>query len=395
VAAVEIVVELGHRRHSRTLLPGQHNTTPYPGPVRIVRVAWYRQLQPFADGPYVLSGGRVTEGFDSLVVALHTDTGVVGWGEMSPLGSTYDPAFPDGAFAAAPLLADSLLGTPVAAAARTLAAALKGHHYARAAFDMAAWDALGRAAGLPLHALLGGADGEGTALYRSIGRAEPAAMAERARELRSRGYRRLQVKVGGHPDADVAGLRAVATAVPDAVLYCDANGGWNTADARRFLAATADLAYVLEQPCATLRENILLRPHAARPMVLDESIEHVADVVDAARAGIDGITIKIARVGGITAARLCRDTAVALGMDVTVEDTGGADLDTAAMAHLSITTPAAHRAHTCDFHHWVTVSNGSGLPATDDGLLRPPTGAGLGIDVDEAALGEPLASAGS
>jgi L-alanine-DL-glutamate epimerase-like enolase superfamily enzyme len=130
-------------------------------------------------------------------------------------------------------------------------------------------------------------------------------------------------------------------------------------------------------------------------MVLDESIEHVADVVDAARAGIDGITIKIARVGGITAARLCRDTAVALGMDVTVEDTGGADLDTAAMAHLSITTPAAHRAHTCDFHHWVTVSNGRGLPATDDGLLRPPTGAGLGIDVDEAALGEPLASAGS
>ncbi len=367
--------------------------------MRIIGITCYRQLQPFADGPYVLSGGRVTDGFDSLVVALHTDCSVdgrsvVGWGEMSPLGSTYDPAFPDGAFAAAPLLAESLLGTSVAATARTAAAALKGHPYARSAFDMAAWDALGRAARLPLHALLGGADGDGTALYRSIGRAEPAAMAERARELRDRGYRRLQVKVGGQPDADAAGLRAVASAVPDAVLYCDANGGWSTADARRFLAATTDLAYVLEQPCGTLRESVLLRAHADRPMVLDESIEHVSDVVAAAQAGIDGITIKIARVGGITAARLCRDTAVALGMDVTVEDTGGADLDTAAMAHLSISTPARHRAHTCDFHHWVTVSNGTGLPDTADGYLRPPSGAGLGIEVDVAALGDPIVSVG-
>lgn len=358
--------------------------------MRIVRVTCYRQLQPFADGPYVLSGGRVTNGFDSLVVALATSTGVLGWGEMSPLGSTYDPAFPEGAFAAAPLLAESLVGTDVAAVARTLGTALKGHHYARSAFDMAAWDVLGRAARLPLHAMLGGADGEATPLYRSIGRATPAAMAERARELRARGYARLQVKVGGDPAEDAAGLRAVASAVPDAVLYCDANGGWSTGDARRFLAATTELEYVLEQPCATLRECLLLRPHAARPMVLDESIETLADLVGAAQAGIDGVTIKIARVGGITPARLCRDAAVSLGMEVTVEDTGGSDLDTAAMAHLSITTPARHRAHTCDFHQWVSVSNGTGLPPTDGGVLRPPPGPGLGITVDVASLGEPL-----
>ena len=72
---------------------------------------------------------------------------------------------------------------------------------------------------------------------------------------------------------------------------------------------------------------------------------------------------------------------------VTVEDTGGADIDTAAMAHLSISTPSNRRAHTVDFHHWVTVSNGCGLPPTNDGVLRPPLGAGLGIDVDEAGIG--------
>jgi L-alanine-DL-glutamate epimerase-like enolase superfamily enzyme len=302
----------------------------------------------------------------------------------------YDPAFADGAFAAAPLLAAALIGSDVAAVARTLDSTLKGHPYAKSAFDMAGWDALGRTAGLPLHDLLGGADGVGTTLYRSIGRADPDAMAAKAAEYRSRGYRRLQVKVGGAPADDAERLRAVAAAVPDAELYCDANGGWQVGDARRFLAATVDLDYVFEQPCATLRESLRLRPVAARPMVLDESITSVADVTEAAGGGVDGITIKIARVGGVSTARTIRDTAVALGLMVTVEDTGGADIDTAAMAHLSISTPSARRAHTVDFHHWVTVSNGTGIPPTDGGLLRPPTGAGLGVDVDVDALGEPV-----
>ena len=362
--------------------------------MRIARVTCFRQWQPFADGPYVLSGGRVDHGFDSLVVRITTDSGVEGWGEMAPLGTLYDPAFAEGAFAAAPVLAEALVGTEPSGAARSLEGALKGHPYAKSAFDMAAWDVLGRAAGLPLHALLGGADGEGTTLYRSIGRDTPEAMAQRALEYRARGYRRLQVKVGGDPVSDASGLRAVAEAVPDAELYCDANGGWSTGDARRFLADTASVAYVLEQPCATAAECVLLRPHADRPMVLDESITTMRDAVDAAAGGIDGLTIKIARVGGITPARQIRDTAVALGLMVTVEDTGGADIDTAAMAHLSISTPAARRAHTVDFHRWVTVSNGTGLPPTDGGLLRPPSGAGLGIDVDVSALGAPVCEVG-
>lgn len=362
--------------------------------MRIARVTCFRQWQPFVDGPYVLSGGRSDDGFDSLVVRLVTDSGYEGWGEMAPLGTMYDPAFAEGARAAAPLLAEALLGQRPAAVHRVLEGVLKGHPYAKSAFDMAAWDLLGLAAGLPLHDLLGGADGEGATLYRSIGKDTPEAMARTARTHRERGYRRLQVKVGGDPLADIEGLRAVADAVPDAQLYCDANGGWQVGDARRFLAATTHHDYVLEQPCATMRECLLLRGHAARPMVLDESIGSVADVVEAAAAGIDGITIKIARVGGVTPSRAIRDTAVGLGLRVTVEDTGGADIDTAAMAHLSVSTPAGLRAHTVDFHHWVTVSNGTGLPSTADGLLRPPVGAGLGIAADLAALGEPILDEG-
>lgn len=366
--------------------------------MRIVAVACYRQLQPFRDGPYAVSGGRVTEGFDSLVVCLRNEAGQEGWGEMSPLGATYDAAFPDGAFAAAAELAPALVGLPddrPLALTRALDARLRGHPYAKAAFDMAAFDLAARLAGAPLCDYLGGRYGEGTALYRSLSQEAPEAMARRAQKYWAEGYRRLQVKVGGDPLEDEERLRAVAAALPaGAVLFCDANGGFSVSDARRFLLRTEGLDYVLEQPCATYRECLALRPHCRLPLVLDESVLDLESVVRAAMDGVDGITIKIARVGGIAKARLLRDAAVELGLKVTVEDTGGSDLDTAAMAHLSLSTPEARRQHTVDFHNWVTVSNGSGLPPTDGGLLRVPEGPGLGIEVDRRSLGEAVLQAG-
>jgi L-alanine-DL-glutamate epimerase-like enolase superfamily enzyme len=360
----------------------------------IVRVTCFRQDLPFRDGPYVVSGGRVSEGFDSLVVRLTDDKGAEGWGEMSPLGTTYDPAFAAGARAAAQELAPALLGQgadrPIALT-RTLDQALKGHPYAKAAFDMAAWDLAAVRAGVPLCDYLGGRHGEGTRLYRSLSKQAPEAMATRAQKYWAEGYRRLQVKIGGDAFEDEASLRAVAAALPpDAVLFCDANGGYAPSEARRFLQLTRELNYVFEQPCATLRECLLLRQAAERPMVLDESIVDLESLCQAAFAGIDGVTLKIARVGGVTRARLLRDAAVELGLMVTVEDTGGADIDTAAMAHLSISTPEARRQHTVDCHNWVTASNGRGMPPTGGGLLRTPTGPGLGIAVDVAALGSPL-----
>jgi L-alanine-DL-glutamate epimerase-like enolase superfamily enzyme len=91
------------------------------------------------------------------------------------------------------------------------------------------------------------------ALYRSVISETPDAMAERARGYVRDGYQRIQVKVGADPLADAERLRAVRDAVGAAVaLVCDANGTWGTATALRFLHATRELDYVLEQPCATL-----------------------------------------------------------------------------------------------------------------------------------------------
>ena len=363
--------------------------------LRIVGITGYRLDQPFRDGPYVCSGGRSALGFDSLVVAIETDAGVTGWGEMAPLGAFYDPAFASGARAAFSELAPALLGedpTQVAAMARRMDHLLKGHPYAKSALDMACWDILGKVAGLPLAELLGGRYGEHVDLYRSVSQDRPDKMVARANAYLAEGYRRIQVKVGLDPDEDIERMQAVRAAVGGGiVLFADANGGWSTLQARRFLRATRDLDYAMEQPCASYAECRALRGDCDRPMILDESIDSLAALVQAhADSVADGVTIKIARVGGVGRARLIRDVAVDLGISVTVEDTGGAEIDTAAMIHLSLSTPEALRLHTVDFNNWVTRSNARGIPPSRDGRITMGRAPGLGIEPVVESLGEPF-----
>jgi L-alanine-DL-glutamate epimerase-like enolase superfamily enzyme len=149
--------------------------------------------------------------------------------------------------------------------------------------------------------------------------------------------------------------------------------------------------FTLEQPCFSYAECRALRAQCRQPMVLDESITSLEALLNAIHDGVaDGVTVKISRVGGIGKARLIRDVAVASRLQVTVEDTGGAEIDTAAMIHMSLSTPEPLRTHTVDFHNWVSLGHGDGIPAVRDGILYPPTGPGLGITVREAELGKPI-----
>jgi cis-L-3-hydroxyproline dehydratase len=363
--------------------------------LRVTGVTAYRLDLPFRDAPYVCSGGRSAWGFDSLVVCLDTDAGLQGFGEMAPLGAFYDPAFAAGARAALAELAPLILGQDprqVTALGRRMDLHLKGHPYAKSAVDMACWDLLGKQANLPLAELLGGRFGTRVDLYRSIAQEAPAQMVTRAQAYAAQGYRRLQVKVGLDPDEDVERIESVRAALgPDIALFADANGGWSTHQARRFLRATRHLDYYMEQPCATYEECRALRGDCDRPLVLDESITDLAALLEAHADGTaDAITIKIARVGGITKTRLIRDAAVEIGLAVTVEDTGGAEIDTAAMVHLSLSTPEAQRLHTCDFHNWVTISNAHGLPNVEGGTISVGHAPGLGVEPLLETFGPPF-----
>lgn len=363
----------------------------------IARINVFRQWQPFRDGTYRCSGGRSAEGFDSTIVEIVASDGTAGYGEMAPLGSFYDPAFAEGARAAMRELAPKLIGEKdrgIDAINRRMDLLLKGHPYAKSAIDMALWDLLGRRAGLSLAAMTGGAEGEDVPLYRSLAQEAPDAMAARARKYIAEGYRRLQVKVGLVVREDIERLEAVRAAVPaDTVLFCDANGSWGTDETRQFLSATRSIDYALEQPCATYEENLAIRAACDRPLVLDETIDGVGALLRALADSLaDGITIKLARVGGLSKARLIRDIAAARNLKITIEDTGGAEIDTAAYAGLLLSTPEGLRQHTVDFHNWVTVSNARAAFRIADGQMSLPGGPGLGIEIDKATLGEPIFS---
>jgi L-alanine-DL-glutamate epimerase-like enolase superfamily enzyme len=362
--------------------------------MQITRVRAYRQLQPLRDGTYAMVGGE-SNSYDSLIVAVDTDEDVSGWGEMGMLGSFYH-GFAAGARAATHELGTALIGedpTQHRRIVRRLDTVMRGQAYAKSALDMACWDISGRAHRRPLCEELGGRFGDSVALYNAVSLDTSAAMSERAVAFVSEGYRRLQVKVGTDVDADVEHLEAVRDAVGDSiVLFADANGGFTTADALRFLRATRPIDYTLEQPCASLEECERVRRHCDRPMVLDESIVSLPALLEATRRGVpDGITIKISRVGGVTRAATIRDVAVELGLQVTVEDGGGASIDTAAMTHLSLSTPDESRIHTVNYTAWVTIDNANGIPEPENGRLRAPAAPGLGVEVLVDRLGEPFA----
>ena len=73
-----------------------------------------------------------------------------------------------------------------------------------------------------------------------------------------------------------------------------------------------------------------------------------------------------------------------------MEDTGGADIDTAAMIHLSLSTPEALRLHTCDFNNWVTRPNARGVPPSADGKIGMNSAPGLRVETLVETYGEPL-----
>ena len=111
-----------------------------------------------------------------------------------------------------------------------------------------------------------------------------------------------------------------------------------------------------------------MRRHTNRPFVLDEVIDGLDMVVrGVGRRRCDVINLKISKVGGLTKARQIRDLCVSLGIAMTIEDTWGGDIITAAIAHLAHSTPARYLFSTTDFNSYGTVTFADGAPAAREG----------------------------
>jgi cis-L-3-hydroxyproline dehydratase len=365
--------------------------------MRIAQIDVYGHELTYAGGTFVMSRERTVAAESSTLVRVTADDGRVGWGEACPLAGTYLPAFIGGVRAALAVLAPTLIGADpcnLADVRRRMDRALLGQAAAKSPLDISCWDILGRASGQPLATLLGGRVCEQLPLYLAVALGTPEEMAGRVSEAWDRGLRRFQLKVGGDPRDDAKAVRRVVELVgEEGVVVADANGGWSLQDALIAARLLEPLPVYLEQPCRALADCVHVRRATTLPMIYDESVTDAASLVAAVRdGGAGGVNLKLGKVGGLTPAKVLRDLAQELGVELTIEDTWGGDVATAAVSHLAAST-SPELLFAVSFLNDATCEHIAGhQPASANGYGSAPTAAGLGIEVDAEALGEPLFS---
>jgi len=363
--------------------------------VKITQIDVYPIIYGLHDHKYAWSGGHSVTSFLSHVIRISTNEGISGFAEVCPLGSAYMDAYARGVPAGIAEVGAALLGQDprrIRAINHLMDSVMGGHHYVKSPLDIACWDILGKASNQSVAALLGGRYVEDYPLYRAISQQPPEQMAGDVARYRSEGYRRFQLKVGGDPDDDVKRVRAVLKVLsPGDVLVADANTGWQMHQAIRVVNALADADFYVEAPCPSYEECLTVRQHTRQPFVIDELITGIDPLLRAHRdRAMDVINLKISRVGGLTKAKLIRDLCEALGIVMTLEDSWGGDIVTATIAHLVGSTRPEFLFTSTDFNSYIDVPLAEDAPRRKNGRLAVPTGPGLGIQVDEKKLGNPV-----
>jgi L-alanine-DL-glutamate epimerase-like enolase superfamily enzyme len=364
--------------------------------VQIARVDVYGYDLTYVYGTYVMSGGREIVSLPSTVVRVTADDGTEGFGETCPLGPAYLPAHGAGARAALGELGQALIGLDPCATALVndaLDAALLGHAYAKSAVDVACWDLLGKATGQSVCTLLGGRRQASYPLYIAVPLGPAEQMAAYVTARRAEGIHHFQLKLGADPHADATRVRAVLAATSDEdIVIADANGGWRMQEAvvAARLLEGLDRVY-FEQPCPTLEECLYVRQRTTLPMVLDEVITDAGAFLRAFHAGgMEAINLKLSKVGGLTRARQIRELAETLGIRLTIEDTWGGDLVTAAVSHLAASVRPEALFTVSFMNDWTNEHIAGYEPRSRNGVGAAPLGPGLGVEVDVEMLGAPL-----
>jgi len=237
---------------------------------------------------------------ETLFVRVHTDDGLYGMGEANlftpVVGETQATAF-----AAAKDLAKLLIGIdPLDIEQRVseMRRFMPHNPTTRSTFDMAFYDLLGKAAGLPLYAVLGGPR---RPIYtdNTVGIDTPDAMVEHALEIQARGFPAVKVKVGTTPTEDIERIRRIREAVgSDLPIRIDANQGWDAVTATQALHGMEPFGIqYCEQPVPVWDFESMAAVHAVTtiPIMADESVfdEHDALKLIAMNA-CDYLNIKLA-----------------------------------------------------------------------------------------------------
>ena len=364
--------------------------------MKIKSIRVFQHDLPIVGGPYIMSSGPI-HALDTTLVQIEADNGVIGWGETCPLGTTYAPSHAKGARAALAVLAPGMLGIDLArprAFHHRMESLLEGHAYAKAALDIALFDALGKHFDRPVADLLGGQLTAQVPSYYALNVGPADAVSRLAKDRVNAGFGRLQLKVGGRDvREDIEVARRVFEAVGDqAQIVLDANRSLSREQAIFLSSGLRDIPVVIEQPCATSEECIQIRPSMNHPIYIDETADNLAGITHMVGNGlVDGFGLKVTRLGGLQPMMAVRDVCEAANLPHTCDDFWGGNIITAACVHLASTVDPKRLAGVWSAqsyldHHYDTRHG----PRVVDGVFSVPQSAGLGLDIDPAQFGSPV-----
>lgn len=342
--------------------------------------------------PIPMSNG-VIEKTGNVVVKLVTDEGVTGWGEgVEAPALTHQrqediiadlEALRSTVVGSDPMRRNELWGR--------LNSTPAGGSTAVGAIDIAIHDMVGRALGLPVHQLLGGASRERIPALTLVGSGDGPADADTLTERYEQGFRWFKIKLGmAEPEIELGTLARAAELVGAGGVVCgDVNEGWDEDEARAFLdQLDGNRVRFIEQPVPRADRAALIRLSESSPVGIcaDESAGSLEAVIGLVGTSIGGVSLKLIKHGGITGvmrgAAICSIGGLEVNLAGKVIESSisaAANLHcAAAMDRLDYGCSPANQGVVLDVAEEAITSN--------RGVFEVPAGPGLGVEVDEGRL---------
>lgn len=348
--------------------------------------------------PFKIANGAARPTMETLVVKVTTDQGVTGIGEtqawrrqgsaetLRGLVNVIDRHFAPQVVGRSPF--------DIAAILTDLERGMYHTEYAQAPIADALYDIQGKLTGLPVHQLIGGRCREKVRVAAVLTiQGSSGAMLEQAADFYEQGFRHLVLKIGNDPAADLANAEALRKAYGAKIeIRVDANAEMDFDRAVRLLKRLEPLDIeCAEQPLAIwdLDGMAALARATSIPLMADESVATGHSLLDIVkRRAATSAQTKIAKNGGIWRIQKLWSLLAAAGMGINPGNHPSTSVATASVAHLCAAWPGPLMAG-------VFAVGVSGALAEDivtepirpvDGEIVAPTGPGLGVTLDEAAV---------
>ena len=344
--------------------------------------------------PYQLSQeyGLVTD-TTIVVVEMHTDNGLVGWGECDPWKVFTGDSAEEVICLLWNKIGPALLGQDPGNIHRIhqiMDQCVSGNLIAKSAIDMACHDLLGKSCGLPVHTLLGGKRRDELPCFWSVGGGTPEETVKAVLDVKERGFKGCMLKIGGADwKNDIARTLAAREAAPDFPMVADANQGWDVETAIAYGNAVEKVGLLfIEQPVKK-QDNAGLaqvKNSIATPISADEGLVTLQDAQNLIRAkACDVFSVKVTKHGGLEPARRLCEYAASEGIQLFFNSMHEEGITQAASLNLAATveglvptighsffSPMRLKGDITDFHTW-----------TKKGMTAVQEKPGLGFIIDE------------